>query len=131
MGEHSLTIKEWTGTGTPDLKLEWKAAKTSTKYSVSGPLEMLEITRKSDGHSSRFAIMANLNKSNHTLSWGFPEAVFVSDMPAMGAKYLERTVTVFTAVAVGDFVFLADKEESITMYASKKSSDYTFPIGTP
>jgi hypothetical protein len=49
----------------------------------------------------------------------------------MGRKYLERTVTVFTAVAVGDFVFLADKEESITMYASKKSSDYTFPIGTP
>jgi len=62
---------------------------------------------------------------------GYPEAVFVSDVPAMGAKYLERTVTVFTAVAVGDFVFLADKEESITMYASKKSSDYTFPIGTP
>ena len=49
MGEHSLTIKEWAGTGTPDLKLERKAAKTSTKYSVSGPLEMLEITRKSDG----------------------------------------------------------------------------------
>ena len=82
MGEHSLTIKEWTGTGTPDLKLEWKAVKTSTKYSVSGPLEMLEITRKSDGHSSRFAIMANLSKSNHTLSWGYPEAVFVSDVPA-------------------------------------------------
>jgi len=109
MGEHSLTIKEPTGNGTPDLKLVWKAANRTV----------------------RCALMANLNKSNHTLSWGFPEAVFVSDMPAMGAKYLERTVTVFTAVAVGDFVFLADKEESITMYASKKSSDYTFPIGTP
>ena len=49
MGEHSLTIKEPTGNGTPDLKLVWKAAKSSTKYSVSGPVEMLEITRESDG----------------------------------------------------------------------------------
>ena len=131
MGEHSLTIKEWTGTGTPDLKIDWKVAKTTTKLSVGGTLEMLEITRKSDSHSSRFAMMANLNKTNHTLSWGFPEAVFTMDMPVAGAKYLERTVTVYTGVAVGDFAYLTDKEETITLYASKKSNDFTFPIGTP
>jgi hypothetical protein len=127
MGEHTLTIKEWAGTGTPDLKIEWKAAGTGTQNTPSGPIEKLQITRKSDSHSSRFAMMANLNKSNHTLSWGFPEAVLIMDMPAAGAKYLERTVTVYSGVAVGDFAYLADKEETITLYAARNPTTLHFP----
>jgi len=127
--EHTLTIKEWTGTGTPDLKIEWTTAMSATNFTVTGSIEKLELRRQSDSHSSRFAMMANLNKTNNTLSWGFPEATYISDMPGMGSKFLERTVRVYSGVAVGDFAYLADKEEMITFYASKKTSDFTFPIG--
>jgi len=129
--EHSLTIKEWTGTGTPDLKFEWVAAMSASKLTATGPIEKLQLTRKSDSHSSRFAMMANLNKTNNTLSWGFPEAVVTMDRSVPGEKYLERTVTVYSGVAVGDFAYLPDKEEQITLYASKKSNDFTYPIGIP
>lgn len=128
MGEHSLTIKEWTGTGTPDLKIDIKASLLSDWTNAGSTKVKLRITRKSDSHSGRFSMMAQLNKRSGTLSWGFLQATMINDMRSASQATL-RTVTVLFEIGVAEFVYLNDGEEDITLIANRRSNDFTFPVG--
>lgn len=128
MGEHSFTIKGWLGTGTPDLKLYWKAAVTGEQSSGGTGRVKLKITRNVDLHSSRLSMMAQLNKQNGSLSWGFLEATMISDMPAMDWKGNARTITVFFELAVAEYVYWGNNEETITFIANRKSAGISIPL---
>lgn len=125
----SLTIKEWLGTKTPDLKVDWRASVVGEQNFGTRRSVKLQITRKSDQHSGRFRMMAQLNKSNGTLSWGFLEMTHISEHRSIdNHSILMRTMIVFSEVGVQNFEYGADNEETITFIANKKS-EFSFPIG--
>lgn len=89
----------------------------------------LKITRRSDNRSSRLGMMAELNKRNKTLAWGFTQITHIFEHPSIdNDRLLLRTITVFTSVAVADYRRLGANEEEITFIANKKS-EYAIPIG--
>jgi len=74
-------------------------------------------------------MMAELNKRNRTLSWGFTEITQVSEHVSMdNHRLMVRSITVLTSVAVAEFRYLGGNEEEITFIANKKS-EIAIPIG--
>jgi hypothetical protein len=73
--KHTLTIKDWLGTGTGNLKIHVRESVTSKKTIGSVKYATLQITRKPDKHSSCLAMMAHLRRTQRGYqSLGFPEA---------------------------------------------------------
>ena len=129
MGVNTLTFKEWAGSGTPDVKVDWHASQLGTRAAVGGSVIELKITRKSDTRSGRLKMMAELNKRNRTLAWGFTEIIQISEHPSIdNHRLLVRTIVVLTSVAVADVRFLGGNEEEITFISNKKS-EIAIPIG--
>jgi len=111
------------------VKVDWSASSLGTRPAVGGSVIELKITRKSDTRSSRLKMMAELNKRNRTLSWGFTEITQVSEHVSMdNHRLMVRSITVLTSVAVAEFRYLGGNEEEITFIANKKS-EIAIPIG--
>jgi hypothetical protein len=129
MGSNSLTFKNWRGTGTPDLTVEWRSSSMGSRYIAGNHVTQLTITRKSDGHSGRLGMMAELNKRNRTLAWGFGEMTHVSEHESIDNHRLKmRTITVLIEVGVQNFKYEGPGVETITFIANKKS-EVVIPIG--
>jgi hypothetical protein len=128
MGAHTITFKEWAGSGTPDVTVEWLASQGGDRPTAGGGFK-LKITRRSDNRSSRLGMMAELNKRNNTLAWGFTQITQIFEHPSIdNNRLLLRTITVYTSVAVADYRPLGTNEEEITFIANKRS-EYAIPIG--
>lgn len=129
MGANTLTFKEWAGSGTPDVTVDWRASQLGTRPVRGGNAIELKITRKSDTRSTRLKMMSELNKRNNTLAWGFTEITKVFEHPSMDNHRLKmRTIVILTSVAVADVRYLPGNEEEITFIANKKS-EYSIPVG--
>ncbi len=130
MGAHTLTFKGWGGSGTPDVTVDWLVSQLGTRPVAGGRAIQLKITRRSDGRSTRLGMMAEMNKRNGTLAWGFTQITQISEHASMDDQRRRvRTITVFTGVAVADYRRLGANEEEITFVANKKG-EYSIPIGT-
>ena len=129
MGVNTLTFKEWAGSGTPDVTVDWLVSQLGDKPVAGGRVIQLKITRKSDNRSSRLKMMAELNQRNRTLAWGFTQLTQISEHPSINNPRLRvRTITVLTSVAVADLQYIGGGEETITFIANKKS-EFEIPIG--
>jgi len=115
-----LEIKEWLGSGTGDLKLEIESYMFIERNFGSRKIQKLVIERKPDRYSSRFGMMANLNKNNNTLSWGFNQmSLTVEETSDTGAFISVKTYD-FISIGVENSRMKSDEEE-ITFVFSKKS----------
>lgn len=87
----TLIIKDWLGTGKGDLKLEVLDF-TVQRYSYGTHyFDRVTIRRKPDQHTSRFGMMANLNKRHRKLSWGFVGTILkVDEFSNKGAVITRR-----------------------------------------
>lgn len=106
-----LTIKDWLGTGTGDLKLKIKDFSIERFGSVPQTIQKMKITRKPDQYSSRLGMMANLNKNSRSLSWGFAKMnLKVDEFSDRGALITHREFN-FVSIAVENLLTLGEFEE--------------------
>lgn len=81
----------------------------------------LIVNRKPDQNSSRLGMMANLNKTNKNLSWGFLEMTLtIEKFSDQGAFISKRVLTFFDGVGVAESRAVDQFEEEITFISNKK-----------
>lgn len=115
-----LQIKDWLGTGTGDLKLEIGSYMLIERTFTSRKIQKLVVNRKPDRHSSRFGMMANLNKRNNTLSWGFSEMSLIIEETSDKGAIISTRIYDFVSIGVENSRINGDDEE-ITFVFNKKS----------
>ncbi|MEZ5428623.1 MAG: hypothetical protein R2747_20420 [Pyrinomonadaceae bacterium] len=117
-----LTIKDWLGTNTGNIALEIGAYMLIERVFDRQKQLKLVVNRKPDRYSSRFGMMANLNRRNRSLSWGFTEMTLrIEDYSDAGA-FVYQKVLVFSGVAVADSRMVGDEEELTFVFNSKGES---------
>ena len=120
MSKHTLTIKDWLGTGAGNLKTEVGSFGISKQKKGSVQIEKLTVTRKSDTHSSRFSMLAHLHSRNGYQNMRFPEATLSIDKFSANKNLIARQIFDFTNIGVTDFIPNNDGE-SITFIFDKMS----------
>ncbi|MEP6922908.1 MAG: hypothetical protein ABI954_00465 [Pyrinomonadaceae bacterium] len=123
--KHTLTIKDYHNRG-GDLTVEINVSITSEKIVNSVKIIKLKVTRKPDQYSSRlgmFAFVRNTRPGYQSL--GFSQVTTTFDTYSADGKFLSRTVSVFSDVAVESLMPKGDEEE-ITFIA-RKSFEWRIP----
>ena len=115
-----LEIKDWLGTGTGNLKLEISSYMLIERIFPSKKIQKLVVNRKPDRYSSRFGMMANLNKRNNTLSWGFSEMSLIIEETSDKGAIISTRIYDFVSIGVENSRINGDDEE-ITFVFNKKS----------
>lgn len=119
--KNTLTIKEWLGTGTGNINFEVGSFALIEKSRGGNKTYQLILNRKPDQYSSRLGMMANLNKSNKTLSWGFLEIILtIEKFSDQGTFISKRVLNFFNGVGVADSRAVDKFEEEITFVSNKK-----------
>jgi hypothetical protein len=110
----TLTIKKYHNDGSSQtLNLE--------SYKIENQNRLI-VSRLPDHYSSRLAMMANLNKNSHSLSWGFTEmSLFVETFSEAGFLISHRFY-VFTSVAVADL--LPRDSYDLIIFAFNEKSEF-------
>jgi hypothetical protein len=119
----TLTIKDYHNGG-GDLTIEVSEAITSERKVGGVDVIKLKVARKPDKHSTRLGMFAYIrNTQPGYKSLGFSEVTLIFDRFANDGKFLSRTITVYSDVAVESSMRRGDDEE-ITFTAGKKSADF-------
>lgn len=116
----TLEIKDWLGTGSGNLKLEIESYMFIERSFGSRKIQKFVVNRKPDRHSSRFGMMANLNKNNNTLSWGFTEMTLTIEETSDAGAIISLKTFDFVSIGVENVKMNGDEEE-ITFVFNKKS----------
>ena len=115
--KRTLTIKDWHGSSSISFKVG--TYMMLEKVRQGKRKESLTIWRKPDQFSSRLGMMAHLNKSNQTLSWGFNEmSLTVENFSDQGVFVSIKTIS-FSGIAVADSKLVNDEEE-VTFVFNRK-----------
>ncbi|MEP6904260.1 MAG: hypothetical protein ABJA66_21255 [Actinomycetota bacterium] len=121
-GKLTLTIKDYHNGG-GDLTIPIIEALTSEKKVGGVAVIKLRIVRKPDKHSSRLGMFAYIrNTQPGYQNLGFSEISLIFDRFADDGKFLSRTITVYSGVAVESSMKRGEEEE-IIFTAGKKSDD--------
>jgi len=116
----TLTIKDWSGKGRGGITIEVGGFMLIERSFGAKKLQKLVVSRQPDRFSSRFGMMAGLNKSNRTLSWGFTEmSLTIEDFSDTGAILSSQTYD-FSGIAVADSRINGEDEE-LTFIFNRKS----------
>lgn len=119
--KNTLIIKDWLGTGRGDISFKVGGFALIERSSNSKKFYQLTVNRKPDQYSSRLGMMANLNKTNNTLSWGFLEITLIIEKHSDKDEFISRTVLVFfDGVAVSDKKAVGKIEEELTFVSNHK-----------
>lgn len=119
--KNTLTIKDWSGTGTGNISFEVGGFALIEKSRGGRKIYQLIVNRKPDRHSSRLGMMANLNKTNRTLSWGFLEMnLTIEIFSDQGAFVSKRVFNFFDGVGVAESRAVDKFEEEVTFISNKK-----------
>lgn len=106
-----LIIKDWTGSGTGNIHFQIGSYILVERRIGATKINKLIVYRKPDQFSSRLGMMANLNKNNHSLSWGFTEMTLtIEKFSDQGAFVSLKTIN-FTSIAVENSKMNGDEEE--------------------
>ena len=112
-----LTIKDWHGSSS--ISFQVGTILFLEKIRQGRLTEKLTVWRKPDQFSSRLGMMAHLNKSNKTLSWGFNEMKLgIENFSDQGVFVFRKTISM-DGIAVEDTKLISDEEE-VTFVFNKK-----------
>jgi hypothetical protein len=128
----TVTIKDYHNGG-GDLTIEVIEAVTSERKVGGVDVIKLRVTRKPDKHSTRLGMFAYIrNTQPGYKSLGFSEVTLIFDRFANDGKFLSRTITVFSGVAVESSMRRGENEE-ITFAVGKKSGEFAIStvVGVP
>jgi hypothetical protein len=119
-----LTVKDFLTRG-GSVGLPITSALISQQTLGSARVPKLIITRKADLYSSRFAMFANLRRTNKNYrNLEFPQLTLTLEKYAADGKLVSATDTDFFNVVVED-TKTRGTEEEITFLADRKSFDFT------
>ena len=106
-----LTIKDWTGSGTGSIKIQIGSFMLVERRIGSTKINKLIVYRKPDQYSSRLGMMANLNKTNHSLSWGFTEMTLTVEKFSDQGAFVSLKTMNFSSIGVENSRMNGDEEE--------------------
>lgn len=109
--KRTLTIKDWTGSGTGSIKIQIGSFMLIERRIGSTKINKLVVYRKPDQYSSRLGMMANLNKINHTLSWGFTEMILTVEKSSDQGAFVSLKTMSFISIGVESSKMNGDEEE--------------------
>lgn len=116
----TLVIKDWLGSMTGDLQLDIESYMFIERNFSSRKIQKLVVNRKPDRYSSRFGMMANLNKNGNSLSWGFTQMTLTIEETSDKGAIISIKTFDFVSIGVENSRMMGDEEE-ITFVFNKKS----------
>lgn len=115
--KRTLTIKDWHGSSS--INFQVGTFMLMEKVRQGKRTERLTIWRKPDQFSSRLGMMAELNKRNQTLSWGFNEmSLTIENFSDQGVFVSIKTIS-FSGIAVENSKLVNDEEELTFVFNRK------------
>lgn len=115
--KRTLTIKDWHGSSS--INFQVGTFMLMEKVRQGKRTERLTIWRKPDQFSSRLGMMAELNKRNRTLSWGFNEmSLTIENFSDQGVFVSIKTIS-FSGIAVENSKLVNDEEELTFVFNRK------------
>ena len=115
----TLTIDNWTGSGTGSISIPIGGYAMIERTLRGRTTSKLIVNRRPDQYSSRFGMMATLNKNAGALAWGFPAMSLTAEDRDARGRVLSSLTYDFTGVAVADSRVTAGDEELTFVFNAK------------